>query len=159
MRLTSSAFMQSERIPDRFTGVGDDLSPPLQWTDVPEGTKEFALICDDPDAPTEEPWVHWVLYGLSPTLTGLPEGIPRELTVTAPVSVIQGKNSWPTGTAIGYQGPEPPKGHGVHRYYFVLYALDRSLNLRSGATKAALLEAMDGYVLDKAELLGTYEVR
>lgn len=159
MHLTSSAFVENERIPDRFTGFGDDLSPALQWTGLPAETVELVLICDDPDAPTDEPWVHWVIYGLSPSLTGLPEGIPRDRTVTAPISAVQGKNSWPTGTAIGYQGPEPPKGHGVHHYYFTLYALKTRLSLEPGATKSDLLAAMDGYVLGKTVLCGTYEVK
>lgn len=159
MHLTSRAFAQNERIPDKYTGLGEDLSPPLQWTEPPEGTKSLALICDDPDAPTEEPWVHWVIYDLPPALTGLPEGVCREPILTEPVAAKQGKNSWPTGTAIGYQGPEPPKGHGVHRYYFRLYALDCRLELEPGLTKTAILAAMQDHILAKAELLGTYEVR
>jgi Raf kinase inhibitor-like YbhB/YbcL family protein len=165
MKLTSSAFSALERIPDQHTGLGkrlgkkfNDISPPLSWTDIPEGTRELALICDDPDAPTAEPWVHWVIYGLSPNLTGLPEGIAREKILTVPIQALQGKNSWSTGSAIGYQGPEPPKGHGVHRYFFVLYALDTELNIPPGATKNTLLKTMQGHILAKAELIGTYEV-
>lgn len=159
MQLTSSAFAQNERIPDLFTGFGADVSPPLRWVDLPGGTQELALICEDPDAPTEKPWVHWVLYGLSPSMEGLPEGIPRMTVVSSPIQAIQGRNSWPTGTAIGYQGPEPPKGHGVHRYFFVLYALDRVLGLSPGASKETLLNAMEGHVLEKAVIMGTYEVQ
>jgi Raf kinase inhibitor-like YbhB/YbcL family protein len=156
MKLTSSAFNSNEKIPNRYSGFGDEISPPLSWNDVPSGTQQLALICDDPDAPTPEAWVHWVIYGLSPELTGLPENVAKEKKVTSPIFALQGLN---TGRGIGYQGPAPPKGHGVHRYFFVLYALDTELKLPPGANKKELLNAMQGHILQKAELIGTYEVR
>ncbi|MDR2757066.1 MAG: YbhB/YbcL family Raf kinase inhibitor-like protein [Planctomycetaceae bacterium] len=156
MRLASNAFNNLDPIPKQYSELGGNLSPPFSWTDVPAGTQELALIGDDPDAPTAEPWVHWVIYGLSPDLTGLPEGIAREKVITVPIRALQGRNSLPANN-IGYEGPNPPQGHGVHRYYFTLYALDTGLKIPPGATKKDLLEAMQGHVLVKTELIGTYE--
>lgn len=146
------AFGMNEAIPRKYTGEGQDVSPPLVWTPVPAGTKEIALIVDDPDAPRSEPWVHWVLYHIPPEATGLPEGIPN--SVPASGGMLQGINSW---NRIGYNGPMPPPGHGRHRYHFRLYALDAPLNLEPGLTKDALLEAMLGHVLAEGELVGTYQ--
>jgi Raf kinase inhibitor-like YbhB/YbcL family protein len=143
--LTSAAFSPGSPIPKKHTGEGADTSPPLAWSDLPAGTKELALICDDPDAPTPKPWVHWVLYGLSASLAGLKEGDAG------------GGLSGPTDFGRpGYGGPMPPKGHGVHRYFFRLYALDAPLGAKSGLTKEKLLAAMKGHILGEAELMGTY---
>jgi Raf kinase inhibitor-like YbhB/YbcL family protein len=144
--VTSSAFEQGERIPTKHTGEGEDVSPPLQWEGVPQGTQELALICDDPDAPTPQPWVHWVLFSLSAGLAGLGEG--------ANGGGVEGMTDF---GKPGYGGPMPPKGHGVHRYYFKLYALDVAVDLPAGATKSDLLTAMEGHVLAQGELMGTYE--
>lgn len=152
----SSAFASGDPIPPKYTGDGADLSPPLSWDGLPEGTRELALICDDPDAPTPEPWVHWVIYQLSPDLTSLPEGLPATPRLTNPLSALQGRNSWTSGRTIGYRGPAPPPGHGVHHYHFRLYALDAQLKLGPGADKRALLSAMRGHVLGEGELVGTY---
>ena len=157
MTITSTAFKDGQPIPTKYTGEGDDVSPPLAWTGVHDGARQLALICDDPDAPTDEPWVHWVIYGLPPEITGLPEGVPTTEIVEAP-SAIQGVNGWP-GRVIGYNGPMPPPGHGVHHYHFTLYALDVALELAPGASKAELLAAMDGHILATGELIGTYERR
>jgi len=154
MTLTSSAFEPNQPIPRRYTGDGQDLSPPLAWTGAPEGTKQFALIVDDPDAPTTQPWVHWVLYAIGADRTSLPEGIPPSLHVSDPPGLLQGKNSW---NKVGYGGPAPPPGHGVHHYHFKLYALDAALPLEPGLTKDALLKAIQGHVLAEAELVGTYQ--
>ena len=146
MQLTSEAFKPNGRIPKMYTGEGADVSPPLAWSGAPAATREFVLICDDPDAPTPEPWVHWVVYGISPTVTALPQGNA--------LGAKEGRNSW---GRIGYGGPMPPPGHGVHHYHFRLYAMDRPLDLPPGADKKAVLAAMKGHVLAEAELVGKYE--
>lgn len=122
----------------------------------PPGTRELALICDDPDAPTPQPWVHWVIYKISPDVTGLPEGVPPATCIDHPVSALQGRNSWSSGRTTGYRGPAPPPRHGTHHYHFRLYALDAPLTLNAGVDKAALLGAMQGHILAEAELVGTY---
>ncbi len=155
-KLTTEAFDAGARIPKKHTGEGEDVSPALTWDALPDGTAELALICDDPDAPREEPWVHWVIYKLPAELGSLSEGMPQERELTNPAGVLQGVNSWPDNN-IGYRGPMPPEGHGVHHYHFKLFALDTKLEIHPGATKAELLKAMDGHVLAEAELIGTYE--
>ncbi len=152
--IESSAFQQHQPIPKKYTGDGEDKSPPLSWSGAPGGTKEFALIVDDPDAPRPEPWVHWVLYGIPAEISTLPEGVAPAQHVSAPARMLQGKNSW---GKIGYGGPAPPRGHGLHHYHFKLYALDMKLNLDAGEMKEAVLEAMSGHVLAQAELIGTYQ--
>jgi Raf kinase inhibitor-like YbhB/YbcL family protein len=154
IRLHSAAFAEGADIPRRYTGDGEDLSPPLSWEGLPAATRELAMIVDDPDAPTGEPWVHWVIYNLPPTQEGLVEGVPPIPRPKSPLGSTQGRNSW---NSLGYRGPAPPKGHGVHRYYFRLYALDRTLELPEGLDKAGLLKAMRGHVLAEAELMGTYQ--
>ncbi|MHC4563275.1 MAG: YbhB/YbcL family Raf kinase inhibitor-like protein [Planctomycetota bacterium] len=154
MIVTSTAFADGKAIPRKYTGDGQDISPPIAWTKAPDGTKELALICDDPDAPRTLPWVHWVIYAIPASAHGLPEGIPAEQTPNDPAGSMQGVNSW---AATGYRGPSPPKGHGVHHYHFKLYALDTALGLQPGMTKKALLTAMNGRILAEGELVGTYE--
>lgn len=160
--LTSNAFQLGESIPKRHTGEGEDVSPQLAWSGLPAGTKELALICDDPDAPSRKnpfpsAWVHWVLYNLPAHLTELPEGIARSALLASPAGAKQGLNSWPSDN-VGYLGPMPPPGSGPHRYFFRLYALDTVLNLPpASATKEALLAAMQDHVLAERELMGTYE--
>ena len=159
IQLTSTAFSEAERIPAKYTGDGQDVSPPLSWSGLPEGTRELALICDDPDAPSPrrpapQPWVHWVLYKIPAGAEGLPEAIAKTPRLDQPAGALQGNNSWP---AVGYGGPGPPPGSGTHRYFFKLYALDTELDLAPGADKGALLEAMSGHILGEAQLMGTYE--
>jgi Raf kinase inhibitor-like YbhB/YbcL family protein len=144
--LTSTAFTAHGVIPKQYTGDGADVSPPLAWSGVPQGAKELALICDDPDAPTPKPWVHWVVYKIPPMQSGLPEGARHDLT--------EGQNDF---NQTGYSGPMPPSGHGMHHYHFHLYALDVSLLARPGLTKEQLLDAMQGHILAETELVGTYE--
>ncbi|NSW55193.1 MAG: YbhB/YbcL family Raf kinase inhibitor-like protein [Armatimonadetes bacterium] len=148
--LTSPAFKNGDRIPTKYTADGADVSPPLEWTDPPEGTKQFALLCDDPDAPVGI-WNHWVIYGLSPELRKLPEGIAKTEKLSHP-RATQGSNTWPK---TGYWGPAPPKGQ-THRYQFKLYALSTELELDPGATRDELLAAMEGSILAMAMLEGTY---
>lgn len=149
-QLTSPAFEDGTPVPAQYTADGKDVSPPLKWSNVPEGTRCLALICDDPDAPRGT-WVHWVLYGLPTDAVELPEGVPATDTLVNGAS--QGKND---SKRIGYRGPAPPRGK-PHRYFFKLYALDSRLELKPGATKQELLDAMDGHVLAEARLIGTYQ--
>ncbi len=146
--LTSSAFAQGETIPVRYTCDGDDVSPPLEWGDPPEGTQSFALANDDPDAPAGI-WDHWILFNLPGEARSLPEGVPSDAEL--PDGSRQGQNSW---RRLGYGGPCPPSG--THRYFFKLYALDTTLDLASGANKKQLLQAMEGHILGQAELIGVY---
>lgn len=147
--LTSSAFPSGQPIPRQYTCDGTNISPSLNWANSPENTKSFALIADDPDAPSGT-WVHWVIYNIPNTSTELPENIPNHAQLTD--GSLQGMNSWPK---LGYGGPCPPAG--AHRYFFKLYALDCTLALTSGASKEALLAAMQGHILAQAELMGTYQ--
>ena len=149
LRLTCPAFTDGQSIPDSFTCTGRNVSPPFLWTGAPKETKSLALICDDPDAPGKT-WVHWVVYNMPPTTTGLPEGVPPGEKV--PLGGLQGINDF---HKLGYGGPCPPRG-GAHRYFFKLYALDAMLDLKPGATKAAVVKAMKGHVLAKAQLMGKY---
>lgn len=154
LTIRSPAFADQARIPKRFTGDGEDVSPELSWSGVPAGAKELALICDDPDAPTPEPWVHWVIFKIPATATGLRERIPTTGSLSEPVGALQGTNSWST---TGYRGPAPPRGHGVHHYHFKLYALDAALNVAAGVDKKKLLAALQGHIVAQGELIGTYE--
>ena len=152
--ITSSAFGAGAVVPVRHTGDGVDVSPALTFANAPEGTKELALICDDPDAPTPQPWVHWVIYKIPAGTEQLPENVKTSAGLTQPAGALQGVNSW---GAIGYRGPAPPQGHGVHHYHFKLYALDTPLSVKSGMDKQALLTAMKEHILAETELIGTYQ--
>ena len=147
--ITSPAFENGQEIPRLHTCEGNDISPPLEWTGVPEGTRSLALIVDDPDAPDpahpKTTWVHWVLFNLPPDLAGLPAGVSR-----LPESVVGG-NDWKRND---YGGPCPPIGR--HRYFFKLYALDCMLDLTGKTDKSRLETAMKGHVIGKTELVGTY---
>lgn len=154
LTVKSSAFAANKSIPVRYTGDGEDVSPPLSWGDVPTGTKSLALICDDPDAPTPSPWVHWVMYNIGADTAGLGEGVPAAAHPSEPAGAAQGVNSFGN---TGYGGPAPPKGHGLHHYHFKLYALDKDMALDEGLTKEQVLDAIDGHVLGEGELVGTYE--
>lgn len=149
LQVTSTAFQEGLPIPPRFTCTEQDLSPALAWTGAPGGTKSFALICDDPDAPMGT-WVHWVIFNLPADSTGLPEGVPIEPMLAT--GAVQGKNSW---KKIGYGGPCPPPGK-PHRYFFKLYALDRTLPLDAQAGKRDVESAMQGHILAQGQLMGTY---
>ena len=156
MRLTSSVFDDDSRIPKRHTVDGTDVSPPLAWSDVPDGTAELALVVDDPDAPRAEPWVHWLLYGIPADCRALDEGLPRRERLDEPAGARQGRNSFSSNN-LGYRGPAPPRGHGTHHYHFRLHALDRTLDVPPGADREKLEAALEGHVLATAELTGTYE--
>ncbi len=146
--LTSSAFQPQAPIPPKYTCQGEDVSPPLRWSDPPREAQSFALIMDDPDAPMGT-WIHWVLYNLPADAHELPESVPPNADL--PDSSRHGKNSW---EHTGYGGPCPPSG--THRYFFKLYALDAMLDLAGGATKEQLLQAMEGHILAQTELMGRY---
>lgn len=148
LEMTSSAFEPDGMIPARFTCDGDDISPELSWTDPPEGTASFALICDDPDAPVGT-WVHWVVYNIPPHTRKLPEALPA--TESFGDGLTQGINDF---QRIGYGGPCPPGG--THRYYFRLYALSGKMDLRPGASKKALLASLENRVLGEAVVMGRY---
>ncbi len=150
--LTSSAFTEGGAIPVQHTCDGEDLSPPLQWRDVPQGTRSLALIGDDPDAPGRT-FVHWVIYNIPPTAEGLPEGVPAVEALSD--GARQGRNDF---QRIGYGGPCPPAGK-PHRYVFKLYALDAELPLPPGATAQDLMQAMEGHILAEGRLTGTYQRR
>jgi Raf kinase inhibitor-like YbhB/YbcL family protein len=144
MELTSTAFAGGQPIPQQHSCEGEDLSPPLSWTDVPEGATSLALIVDDPDAPGGT-FTHWLGWGLDPAAGGLGEG------EAAPV---EGRNDF---GATGYRGPCPPPGHGPHRYFFRLHALADELELEPGAGRADLEQALAGRSVSVTELMGTYE--
>jgi Raf kinase inhibitor-like YbhB/YbcL family protein len=150
IQVTSPVLKEGETIPAKYTCEGDDLSPPLGWSQVPEGTKSLALICEDPDAPRGM-WVHWVVYGLPPDSTSLPEAVPPDSVLASHAK--QGENSW---GRIGYGGPCPPPGP-AHRYFFKLYALDTELTLQPGATRKDLLKAMEGHIVAEGQLMGRYK--
>ena len=152
-RLSSPSFRHNQPVPAKFTCEGQDMSPSLKWEDAPAGTKSFALVCDDPDAPAGT-WVHWVMWGIPATTTGLPENIAKTEIVPALGGAKQGENS---SSKRGYGGPCPPRGHGVHHYHFKLYALDAEPVLKPGVTKQQLEEAIRNHVLAIAELVGTYQ--
>lgn len=154
LQVTSTAFGPGEKVPLKHTGDGANISPPIAWSGAPKETKEFALICDDPDAPTPQPWVHWVIYKLPAETTRLPEGIPTRTYPGHPVGGLQGINDFGNP---GYGGPAPPKGHGVHHYHFNVYALKEPISLKEGATKAELLKAIQGKILDEGKLTGLYQ--
>lgn len=156
--LSSAAFADGEPIPRQYAVEGADLSPPLAWEGVAPGTQELALICDDPDAPTADPWVHWLIYKLPASTRSLPEGMPRSAQLAVPVGALQGRNSWKSGQTIGYRGPAPPPGHGVHRYRFHLFAVDAMLKLGPGADRQSLQQALAGHILGETTLTGTYQV-
>ena len=149
MQLMTPAFQNRGRIPDKHTGVGEDLSPALEWSNVTEGTRSFALICHDPDAPLVLPgtygFVHWVLYNIPASVTSLPEGTQ---------DYTKGVNDM---NNLGYNGPNPPAGHGVHHYFWWLLALNQELNLEGGLTMWKLLERIEPYIIGMNRIVGIYE--
>ena len=153
LALKSSAFPHNGEIPRRYTCQGEDVSVPLSWSGAPAATKGFVLVVDDPDAPDPRAprmtWVHWVLYNLPATASALKEGLS---TGDLPKGTREGLNDW---KRAGYGGPCPPIGR--HRYFHKLYALDSLLPEMESPTKAELEQAMKGHVLEKAELIGTYQ--
>jgi Raf kinase inhibitor-like YbhB/YbcL family protein len=148
--IQSSDFANGADIPRAFTCDGEDRSPDLSWSGAPEGTKVFALIADDPDAPAGT-WVHWVIFNIPATTQSLPSGVEKMEQLAN--GAKQGKNDF---RKLGYGGPCPPPGK-AHRYFFKLYALDSELALAGGASKADVERAMSGHILGKTELMGRYK--
>jgi Raf kinase inhibitor-like YbhB/YbcL family protein len=165
LTVTSTAFKNGETIPADYTADGRNVSPPLRWSGAPAGSREFALILDDPDAPTPQPFVHWIMYQIPATATGLPEALGMGGTVKAEglTGAIQGMTGFGAyarpGSAPpdpGYRGPAPPAGK-PHHYHFKVYALNAPVDAKPGMTKDDLLKAMDGTIVAQGEIVGVYE--
>ena len=146
LEITSPAFSPLETIPQKYTSDGENVSPTLEWEKIPPETKQLALICHDPDAPLPFGFTHWTIYNIPPDVEAIAEGEGNKYT--------EGLN---TSGSNGYTGPAPPEGHGVHHYYFWLYALDRALDLKAGLSREELLEAIADYVIAQARLVGIYQ--
>ena len=142
----SGAFSFGDPIPVRHTMLGDDVNPEVSWTGLPQGTAELAIICDDPDAPLLAPFVHWVVFGISPAVSSIDEA------TTAPGQL--GRNDFGNHA---YNGPRPPAGHGPHHYYFWVFALESRINSHPDMTGAELRSAMEGLVIEQNRLVGTFE--
>jgi Raf kinase inhibitor-like YbhB/YbcL family protein len=156
LTVTSPTLKAGETIPAEYTADGRNISPPLQWSGAPSSTKEFAVICDDPDVPMPQPFVHWVIYKIAGTAKGLPENIPIDPAAQMPADVagaVQGTSGFRRPI---YRGPAPPPGK-PHHYHFKVYAIDAVLDLKPGLTKAELLEAIKGHVVGEGELVAIYE--
>ena len=146
LEIVSPVFSPLETVPKRYTSDGENISPPLQWSKVPSETQQLALICHDPDAPLPWGFTHWTIYNIPPNIQEIAEGDGHSFT--------EGVNT--TGSN-SYTGSAPPSGHGVHHYYFWLYALNQSLDLKPGLSREELLEAIADSVTAQARLVGTYE--
>ena len=144
LHVTSPAFGPLGKIPERHSGDGPDVSPALEWRGVPDGTRAFAVVVHDPDAPLVDGFTHWVLYGIPGDVRGLPEGTG---------DFVSGKNNMGNHA---YNGPAPPPGHGPHHYYFWVYALDDDLQLPPGLDRRALLDRIEDHVIEQARVVGTY---
>jgi Raf kinase inhibitor-like YbhB/YbcL family protein len=155
--VTSSAFTHGQPLPVDYTADGKNVSPPIAWSNLPPGTREIALIHEDPSAPTPQPFVHWVIYKIPPTAKGLPENISADPATPLPAELkgaLQGVSGF---RRPGYRGPAPPKPGRVHEYHFIVYALSEPLDVQAGLTKAQLLEAMKGKIIGQGEIVGTYQ--
>jgi hypothetical protein len=144
LKVTSPAFDHHKAIPAKHSGDGEDVSPELMWSGAPEGTRAFAIVVHDPDAPLVDGFTHWVAYGIP----GDANHVEEDST-----AVVHGTNSM--GNA-GYNGPAPPPGHGTHHYYFWVYALDDDLELEPGLDRRALIDRIEDHVIEQARLVGTY---
>src|SRR5437870_4070330 len=151
--VTSSAFQDSTDMPARYSRSGGNVSPALSWSALPQNTASVALICEDPDAPGPDPFIHWVLYNIPPTLAGIPESISRAPLPAELPGAAQGVNHFEN---VGYDGPAPPSGDGIHRYQFQVLALDEMLNLPPGVTALAVRQMMKDHVLGKGVLVGLF---
>ncbi len=146
LEIGSPAFEPGGAIPERHTADGEDVSPEVTWSGVPDGTRQLAFICHDPDAPLPDGFTHWVVYGIPADETGIPEGGGSQFR--------EGQNDFGNQ---GWNGPAPPEGHGVHHYYFWLYALDTEIDADPGLTRAELLDRIRDHVIEQARVVGTYE--
>jgi Raf kinase inhibitor-like YbhB/YbcL family protein len=146
LEVSSTAFDPHGTMPDRHTDAGENVSPELSWHGVPDGTRQLALVCHDPDAPLPDGFAHWVVYGIPADATGIPEGGDAQL--------VEGRNDFGDR---GWNGPAPPEGHGVHHYYFWLYALDTEIDAEADLTRAELLDRIRDHVIEQARVIGTCE--
>lgn len=153
LEVASDAFKANQPIPLRHSAYGQGVSPPLSWSKGPGGTRSYALILEDPDAPMAEPFVHWIMYAIPSDTRSLPEGIPGAARLEVPKGAIQGQNS---RGSTGYFGPRPPAG-SAHHYHFELFALDAMPELEPGADRQALLDAISDHVLAKGDLVGLFQ--
>lgn len=147
LTIESPAFETGAAIPGKFSNGGGNTSPELRWANVPAGTAELVLVVHDPDAPLVDGFTHWVATGIDPASRGLPEGVSDGFTA--------GLNS--VGDAA-YMGPAPPPDHGVHHYFFHLFALDTALDAPSPLTRADVLERIEGHIIEQARTVGTFEI-
>lgn len=145
LQLSSSAFEHGSPLPTRYTTEGTDVSPPLEWTNVPEGTQSFIVICHDPDAPLTYGFTHWVMYGIGGDVRQVEEGGGSRF--------VEGRHDFGSD---GYLGPAPPPGHGLHHYFFHLYALGTELQLESGLTRSEVLRRADEDIIEQARIVGTF---
>ncbi|RAK51379.1 YbhB/YbcL family Raf kinase inhibitor-like protein [Phenylobacterium deserti] len=151
--VTSEVQETDGRLPDRYTGYFDNISPPLHWNSVPD-VRAWAVIVEDPDAPQTHPFVHWMVWNIHGEVTSLPEGLPNQEFLATPQGGIQGRNGM---GGYGYFGPRPPAGHGVHRYYFQVFALADTIDMGPDTPLPDLVNALKGLTLAKGELMATYE--
>ena len=149
IQVKSREFVANQEIPARYSQDGQNISPPITWSNIPAGAISIALLVEDPDAPLPQPFVHWIAFNIDPYVLTLPEGIPAdEKTI-----VRQGKNST---LRIGWTGMAPPKGDTAHHYHFQVFALDEILPLENGCGRSALIKAMTGHVITRGELVGKF---
>jgi len=155
-------FADGAFIDQKHTGEGLDRSPELKWSGAPAGTRSFAIVCDDPDAPSPRrpsgtPWVHWIIFNIPATTSSIAEGLPRDAEPRELPGARQGRNSWDRDNT-GYRGPLPPPGSGAHRYIFRILALDTLLDVKTAdADKTTILKAAQGHILAEGQLIGKYE--
>jgi Raf kinase inhibitor-like YbhB/YbcL family protein len=145
LKISSSAFSQGERIPDKHVYEHDNVSPALEWSGAPDGTKQLAVICHDPDAPLPHGFTHWVVYGIPADASGIPEGGGEQFT--------EGQSDFGES---GYGGPMPPEGHGTHHYYFWVYALDTEVDAGPGLSRSELLDMIGDHIIEQNRVVGTY---
>ena len=154
--VTSPTMQTGHMMPRDYSPDGRNLSPPIAWENLPAGTAQIAVICQDHGAGFPPPWVHWIIYNIPGSASGLPEGIPFDPSVPLPGEIAgatQGNNGWGLGM---YRGPAPPVGD-LHHYHFVVYALDEALDLEPGLSRAELLDAIQGHVIGQGDMVPVYE--
>jgi Raf kinase inhibitor-like YbhB/YbcL family protein len=153
IEIHADAFKDNQPIPVLHSADGGSVSPALHWSAAPVGTQSWAMIVEDPDAPLPKPFVHWLLYNIPPSTTSLPAAVGTEAQLSNP-PMLQGKNS---AMKVGYAGCAPPRGDTPHRYFFQIFALEKTLNIGAGVGRSELLGAMEGHVLARGKVIGTYE--
>jgi len=151
--VTTASQHPDGRLDDRHSAYHDNISPPLSWTAVPDA-RSWALIVEDPDAPQDQPFVHWMIWNIPGTARGLPEGLPNAAELVTPQGAVQGRNSM---HGHGYFGPRPPAGHGLHHYYFQVFALDDMIDMGPETPLPELLNALKARTLASGEMVATYE--